>query len=227
MVLCEWEATNFPAGNTVAICQLVPERKYVEFATLFDKTLGIPRYSIYALDPVDVQAIGTANRKDKWYETEGIALQGSKKMYENQPGPVKYQKGHVAPFNILSYSAGSGLASFAYTNAVPQVDGFNMGQWKKYEGRIVKYAKQECEPQGGTLYLITGISEISFSQANPTAPVQTTTKAMAQTFPSHVPTIINKIAIPNSMWTVGCCVNAGQVLGAFAVFGNNLPKTMS
>ena len=65
---------TFPAGNTVAICQLVPERKYVEFATLFDKTLGIPRYSIYALDPVDVQAIGTANRKDKWYETEGLFM---------------------------------------------------------------------------------------------------------------------------------------------------------
>ncbi|KAJ7384697.1 DNA/RNA non-specific endonuclease [Desmophyllum pertusum] len=222
---------SFPAGNTVAICQTgeVPESDTVpvdgKFATLFQTNLGIPRYSIYALDPVQVKAIGSVVRKDRWHQTEGIALQGSNKMYSNQPGPVKYQKGHVAPFNILSYSEESGLASFAYTNAVPQVSGYNMGQWKTYEGRIVKYAKEQCKPQAGTLYLITGISEISFSQASPTAPVQATRQVMSQTFPSHVPTIINKIAIPNSMWTVGCCVKAGPVvLGAFAVFGNNLPK---
>ncbi|KAJ7384696.1 Endonuclease domain containing 1 [Desmophyllum pertusum] len=207
----------FPAGNTVAICQTgeVPETGKVpiddKFATLFQTNLGIPRYSIYALDPDKVKAIvgSGVSRSATWHQTEGIALQGSNEMYSNQPGPV---------------NAGSGLASFFYTNAVPQVDGFNMGQWKKYELRIVKYAKEQCAPVG-TLYLITGISEISFSQASPTAPVQTTRQVMSQTFPSHVPTIINKIAIPNSMWTVGCCVDEGQVvLGAFAVFGNNLPK---
>ena len=35
-----------------------------------------------------------------------------------------------------------------------------------------------------------------------------------------------KIAIPNSMWTVGCCrteTTPKQVLGAFAVIGNNVP----
>ena len=32
-----------------------------------------------------------------------------------------------------------------------------------------------------------------------------------------------KIAIPNSMWTVGCCLNlnTNQVVGAFGVMGDN------
>ena len=152
----------------------------------------------------------------------GIKLQGSRAMYAHQPGPVTYQIGHVAPFHILSYSPGSGLASFVFTNAVPQVSNFNVGSWRKYESRIVKYA-QTCAHQGGTIYLITGISEVRVSQAGAT--VTAATLPMSQSFPSHVPSITQKIAIPNSMWTAGCCVKAaGNVLGAFAVIGNNLPK---
>ena len=152
----------------------------------------------------------------------GIAPQGSTAMYKNQSGSPKYHRGHVAPFNILSYSAGSGLASFAYTNAVPQVDKSNISPWKKYEGRIVKYAQKFCAPKGGTLYLITGISEAGISK--PLFTVIATRKPMPKSFPPHKQNITPKIAIPNSMWTVGCCVKAGQVLGAFAGIGNNLPK---
>ena len=139
-------------------------------------------------------------------------------MYYNQPGPVKYQKGHVAPFDVLSYSAGSGLASFTYTNAVPQVDKFNIGSWKKYEGRIKKYAQKVCAPQGGTLYLITGISEGHLQVVGGT--VQAVQQPM-NPFP-NVPSIPQNIAIPNSMWTVGCCEAKGKVIGALAVIGNNL-----
>lgn len=133
-----------------------------------------------------------------------------------------------APYKILTNvnsDAGS-LATLYYTNAVPQVANFNMGSWKKYEGRIVKYAQRRCAPNGGTLYLITGISEVIISQAGNPPTVQATGKPMSQSFPSQVAP--QKIAIPNSMWTAGCCVKGtgpfASVLGAFAVIGNNLPE---
>ena len=44
------------------------------------------------------------------------------------------------------------------------------------------------------------------------------------TLPSQ-PGTQSYLSIPNSMWTVGCCVGpGGVVLGAFAVIGNNVPQ---
>ena len=90
--------------------------------------------------------------------------QGSKALYQKQPIPGKYERGHLVPVNILSYSDESARATFTYTNCVPQIAGFNRGQWKKYELRIGKYAREICSPHGGTLYLITGTLLVKFTR---------------------------------------------------------------
>ena len=87
-------------------------------------------------------------------------------MYQNQPIPGKYERGHLVPVNILSYSDESARATFTYTNCVPQIAGFNRGEWKKYELRIGKYAREICSPHGGTLYLITGTLLVKFTPKN-------------------------------------------------------------
>ena len=134
-----------------------------------------------------------------------------------QQTPRQIHRGHLAPFEILSHSATSGLASFSYTNAVPQYRTFNCGQWRVYEGRIRQFAEDRCAALGGSLYLITGTSEARLvGQGGQVEP-----QGM-DTFPNK-PNIQTHLSIPNSMWTVGCCVQAGQVLEAFAVIGNNVP----
>ena len=51
------------------------------------------------------------------------------------------------------------LATFVYTNAVPQCSGFNSGSWGTFEKRIKNYTKQVCAgTHGGTMYLVTGQS---------------------------------------------------------------------
>ena len=136
-----------------------------------------------------------------------------------QSTPRLIHRGHLAPFETLSYSAASGLASFSYTNAVPQYRTFNCGQWRVYEGRIRQFAEDECAARGGSLYLITGTSEARLLGQG--GPVQ---RQNMDTFPKSSFGSQTYLSIPNSMWTVGCCVGpGGEVLAAFAVIGNNVP----
>ena len=164
----------------------------------------------------------------KTLSCSGINRQGSKDLYKYQPIPCLYDRGHVVPVNILRYSDESARATFTFTNCVPQIAGFNRGQWKKYETKIVQYAQHYCGPKGGTLYLITGTSQVKFkeilSPQNEIIEVDKSVQPMeafhddVDTYPQHGP----KILIPNSMWTVGCCLGLdNKVFGAFGVMGGN------
>lgn len=71
------QAPIFATANTVAICQRVKESKVdAEYATLFDTSLRIPRYSVYAVDPVKVGEIPkTSDRSgDTWKPTPGLFI---------------------------------------------------------------------------------------------------------------------------------------------------------
>ena len=146
--------------------------------------------------------------------------QGSKALYQNQPIQGTYDKGHLVPVNILSYSHKSARDTFIYTNCVPQIAGFNRGQWNKYERKIKIYARKTCSQNGGTLYLITGTSKVKFVWTL-YGQEMTGWKEPLQWF--HKNAYVNdRIAIPNSMWTVGCCLNFNnEVVGAFGVMGDN------
>ena len=150
--------------------------------------------------------------------------QGSTKLYQKQPIPVTYDRGHLVPVNILRYSDESARATFTYTNCVPQIKGFNRGVWKKYEQKIDKYARRVCSPNGGTLYLITGTSSVQFDEElDHQGEKKITALAKPQQLFHYNVDAKKKIAIPNSMWTVGCCLNlnTNQVVGAFGVMGDN------
>ena len=164
----------------------------------------------------------------KTLSCSGIYRQGSKELYKYQPIPCLYDKGHLVPFNILRYSKESARATFTYTNCVPQIAGFNRGQWNKYETKIVQYAQHYCAPSGGTLYLITGTSQVKFEEIlNLQNEITWVHKSVQPMEGFHdrvdkIPKLVPKIAIPNSMWTVGCCLNLNnKVVGAFGVMGGN------
>ena len=146
-------------------------------------------------------------------------------MYQSQPFPGRYHKGHLVPVNILRYSDESVRATFTYTNCVPQIGNFNTGQWKKYELKIGKYAQDYCAPIGRTLYLITGTSRVKFDEKlNLKGEITGADKSVDKMELFHDKADAHqKIEIPNSMWTVGCCLNlkTNQVVGAFGVMGDN------
>ncbi|PFX13832.1 hypothetical protein AWC38_SpisGene22057 [Stylophora pistillata] len=213
----DYQEPVFPQvpGVTTSICQRG------QFATFYDGGLGIPRYAVYMLTDDEVKKFKSFKRptSDPWSQTPGITHQGSNDLYKGG----NYQRGHIVPFETLSYSEESGLASFTYTNCVPQVGSFNTGLWRVYEAKIRKYAGV-CTSQGGTLYLITGISFVRLVTNPKTLQLEPELPHSIMAFPNK-PGIVQsqKIAIPNSMWTAGCCWSAmkGIVTGAFAVIGNN------
>lgn len=215
----------FPSNlNTVAVCQRLQQNQDAEYAIYYDKQRRMPLYSMYRLLPWAVNLIGSFRRptgSNIWFQNSDIPnyLQGSNALYGMQPTPRRILRGHLAAFETLSYSEASGLASFSYLNAVPQYRTFNCGQWRVYEVRIRQFATNECAALGGSLYLITGTSEAHLLGQG--GPVQ---RQSMDTLPSQ-PGTQPYLSIPNSMWTVGCCVSpAGVVLGAFAVIGNNVPQ---
>ena len=112
-------------------------------------------------------------------------------------------------------------STFTYTNAVPQVSGFNTGQWRQYEEKIREYAKSECSPQGGDLYLITGISEVSLQEK--AGKLEAIQKIPLKNLGAGT---APKVSIPGSMWTAGCCIVPSMgAVESFAVIGNNLKST--
>lgn len=128
------------------------------------------------------------------------------------------QRGHLVPAKTYSFSFASIHSTFVYTNAVPQYGKFNSGMWSKYEEKVRDYAQETCRTNIGDLYLLTGISRIRMEFAG--FPPQKVSVFRALRYMPEEP----NIAIPNSMWTAGCCVSTGtsnKVYGAFAVIGNN------
>ena len=138
-------------------------------------------------------------------------------MYSNTRDLPCIHKGHLVPAETYSFSYANIRSTFVYTNAVPQYQTFNSGQWSKYEEMIRDYGKNKCAKKKGTLYLLTGISDRRIGR---------NIKGMYHGIPAGTPKRMPedpKIVIPNSMWTAGCCVSGRNVLGSFAVIGNNDP----
>lgn len=140
-------------------------------------------------------------------------------MYSNTGKLPCIHKGHLVPAETYSFSGDHIRSTFIYTNAVPQYATFNSGQWSNYEKRIRDYAKNTCSKNGGDLYLLTGVSERRISLI----PLENSIDATFEPV-DRMPEPPN-IVIPNSMWTAGCCVSVldQNVLGSFAVIGNNVP----
>ena len=148
----------------------------------------------------------------------GILRQGTHDLYFDQipdqaTGQKVYQKGHLAPAHTLSRTEPMYKSTFTYTNAVPQCQRFNSNaHWARYEDRI-RATAMHCE---GILYLLTGTSFAHIRPRN------------QQGVPSDQPNIdfFNQIdrtiAIPNSLWTAGCCEGANNNAASFAVMGNNV-----
>ena len=143
-----------------------------------------------------------------------ITHQASDKAYENQS---TYAKGHLLPAETYSFTDDHLDSTFTYTNAVPQKTKFNSGAWLQYEKKIRNYASQTCSTDTEKLFLITGISEAHIEQ-NEDGDLYAVPKALKFMKPSD-----GNIAIPNSMWTAGCCIVPSKgAVEAFAVIGNNL-----
>ncbi|MEK0420647.1 MAG: hypothetical protein RLZZ161_498 [Bacteroidota bacterium] len=62
-----------------------------------------------------------------------------------------YDRGHLAPAADLGFSLSSMAESFYYSNMSPQLPAFNRGVWKRLEGQVRVWARNN-----GAVYVVTG-----------------------------------------------------------------------
>ncbi|XP_028396967.1 uncharacterized protein LOC114520834 [Dendronephthya gigantea] len=217
--------TPLPATSQIKyICQQIPTATasptpVTYYATMFDENHGIAVYSAYYVNKrnMDDLLANKFGRKDEAWRTQpGITKQGTDAVYQTA-GKSTYDKGHLLPANIYSFSAEHVTSTFSYTNAVPQVGKFNKGEWKQYEGKILDFAIDICTQRSdAVLYLITGTTvNIRYGDN-----ALTGDKILKGQSPVG-------IKVPGSMWTAGCCLagastGKASVTSNFAVIGGNL-----
>lgn len=137
-------------------------------------------------------------------------------MYRGQH-PRQYDRGHLVPSRTYSSSQERHDSTYTYTNAVPQEKSWNRGVWSKFESRIRRYAKETCTAGQfpWDLFLWTGTSFARIGKLNGKI------KLISPWVPFKY---LKEIAIPNSLWTAGCCVRQKGISESFAVMGNNVRK---
>ncbi|KAL9959910.1 hypothetical protein ACROYT_G033286 [Oculina patagonica] len=212
------------------ICQSVPDSPNADFfATLFDDEQGIAILSAYTVSYAQAQGMGKYPRQtvsNSWRTNKELSRQGSNKIYSGKgTGPQGFDKGHLNAAHINSFDKQHVLATFTYSNAVPQYGHFNRGAWSSFEDKIVDYVTSQCAGQYGSsavMYLLTGTSKFRL-QVGGEKPAHDKGPFEIHYFPSE--DAEDRIVRPNSMWTAGCCVwndESGKVRAqSIAVMGNN------
>ncbi|XP_017572793.1 endonuclease domain-containing 1 protein-like [Pygocentrus nattereri] len=203
--------TVFKGNNYKQICQIL--NNIPEYATLYDTANRIPVYSAYKF-----QGRKGGDRQGNWYiepqlEDKGpqMASESNVKHINNQAVNADYKgtsthhfvKGHLAPV-LHATSQSCANATFTLTNAAPQNDKFNNGEWKKIENAVAKTLEKQCK--GNSAYIVTGV----------------------------VPgpdKLNNRVNIPGHFWTAYCCLDNNlkeKASGAFIGENKNVPvKEMS
>ncbi|XP_044165489.1 uncharacterized protein LOC114965455 [Acropora millepora] len=218
----------------------------VYFVTLFDKTRTIPLYSAYKVTPSQGKAIGTYTRRQGssgWRTTPGAtgvdnAYRAAIRICKAKTGSPQLSRGHMNPSAINSFNKSYMKATYTLSNAVPQFQKFNSQQWGNQEAKIRNYAKNTCANGDGTLYMLTGISDIGLKipsgSVNPVQDTTITQKCPEYTFTSGGTS--HKLGTPRAVWSAGCCVwpttttpvppakkPRRQPVTSFAIMSNNHP----
>ena len=136
-------------------------------------------------------------------------------------------KGHLNPSAINSFDKKFMIATYTFTNAVPQFAASNF-YLTSFEKKVEDYAKDNCGQSDGTLYLLTGRSENGVLIREGKA-VQDSTNQIPKPFLTDMfvqGTI--RLVTPRSIWTAVCCIwqvtSEKKRAESFAVMSNNQDK---
>ncbi|XP_036413172.1 endonuclease domain-containing 1 protein-like [Colossoma macropomum] len=192
--------TVFKGKNYKQICQIL--KNTYEYATLYDTANRIPVYSAYKFEGKK-----GFDRKGSWYiepqledQNKGrqMASESSVAQINNQAVNADYNgthnhhfvKGHLAPvFHATSQSSAN--ATFTLTNAAPQNDKFNNGEWKRTENAVAKALEKKCK--GNFAYIVTGVVP-------------------------GADKLKNRVRIPSHFWTAYCCLDHKRNVKASGAF---------
>ncbi len=152
--------------------------------------------------------------------------------------PEGVQEGQLNPKRMHSYGDKSMDLTFNHINAFPQYSDFANGVWRKYQEKIISFAKVRCAEKDASaeFYVVSGLSDYELTGRGSTAFLKASTfwpvaYGGAIPKPHHSPPLPDGLAKsiikPKSVWTVGCCtwtVSNEPHAETVSFWANNKPR---
>uniref|UniRef100_A0A8C0H799 Kringle domain-containing protein n=1 Tax=Chelonoidis abingdonii TaxID=106734 RepID=A0A8C0H799_CHEAB len=205
------EPQGFDMAHTAKICQRY--RNLYHFATLYDRSQRIPRWSAYTLG--DENCPGQARKMRQWFVEPQVSPSALQMMTEAESTlsldewrssqainedyeDTSYDRGHLNP-NTFQCNVGR-TATFTLTNAAPMNPYFSRVWWSKLEKTLKAQLTESCRNVGGKPYLVTGAVPSDRDRNRP----------------------YNRISVPSHVWTAVCCDHVDNNRKfSFAFIGEN------
>eukprot|EP00388_Colpodella_angusta_P042305 GDKK01055877.1.p1 GENE.GDKK01055877.1~~GDKK01055877.1.p1 ORF type:complete len:250 (+),score=39.99 GDKK01055877.1:40-750(+) len=190
-VIADPSNTPHEPANAVRIC-----RSGV-LAISYDVDMINPAFSQYHITPA--QAKNLLPGRLSFYEDPDLLAMGITQAAVNSDAfSDDWNRGHLAPNHIISFSNVSKKSCFSMANIAPQAGYFNQQPWNALEGKVADWVASNEE-----LFIITGVAYRSRE-----APTRTS----------------NNIAVPDYYWKVLCQPTSGEAVGFYG-YNNLTTKT--
>lgn len=116
----------------------------------------------------------------------------------------KVHRGHLIASNYFRGDVTKQIATFKYTNAVPQFGSFNSGQWMLCEKRLVQWGKNHCASQSGAtnvqMFILVGA--VPSTVYGPSKERWFGKKGFSESFLADG----HPVNLPELLWTAACCM---------------------
>jgi len=145
----ELPASAHEAGSTVITTRATLGGEDMRsFTYRYDRVGCIALWVAY---PLNRALIGTGSRGEEWTPDPALPESAQPVLYRGfRPGAQRYDRGHQIP-SADRLDAAANAQTFRFTNATPQLHGFNGGIWAELE----KLVRRWCYASD-TLYVVTG-----------------------------------------------------------------------
>lgn len=190
-VIADKSNTPFEPANSVRIC-----RSGV-LAICYDKEMTNPAFSMYYVTPE--QARNLLPGRLSFYEDPDLqAMKVTQAAVNSDAFSNDWNRGHLAPNHIMSFSDVGKKSCFTMANIAPQAGYFNQHPWNTLEAHVADWVAANK-----ALHIITGVA-----YKNRDAPTRTA----------------NNIAVPDFYWKILCEPTTGESVGFYG-YNNLTTKT--
>jgi endonuclease G len=154
----------------------------------YDVEMVDPAYSAYYVTPAELE--NHISGRDEFYLDPDLVALGVKQAHpDSDVWSVDWNRGHLCPNNIMSYSLSTKKATFTMANVAPQAAYFNQHPWEQLEEHTMAWVKAN-----NALHIVTGIAYKNRANA---------TRGK------------DNVAVPDYYWKVMCDVKEGRSVGFY------------
>lgn len=160
-------------------------------ATSYDVKMINPAFSAYYVTKQRVSKLVPG--RDSFVLDPDLKAMGVTQAAVNSDAfNTSWNRGHLAPSHIMSWTAATKKATFTMSNVAPQGARFNQQPWVALEESVLNYILSS----GNSLHIVTGVAYTNRAKARRT---------------------FDNIAVPDYYWKVLCDAENAQSVGFFGV----------